>query len=180
MSKFYFLVWSRWVLRVVLCSSILSAVLSAFITVVLYGLKGFPTLDDEVLKALFDIFYFWFPITLSFTLLVALFRSLKYIFSKCLDGYEFVLFKCNKTTQIRDVGYGDLLRVWRKWFVLLIWFVMGQVLVVSGLFFTFSSNVFSWFSVYWLFGFILSGGYVSFMLLPSRVGVVKIKKCQRI
>ncbi len=180
MSRFYFLVWSRWVVRVVLCSGMLSAFFSVFVTFVLYGLKGFPSLDENVIKALVDIFLFWFPITLSFTLLVALFRSLKYVFSKCLNGYEFVLFECNQTKQIQNVGYGDLVKVWRKWFVLLVWFVMGQVLVVSGLFFTFVNDVFSWFNIYWLVGFILSGGYVSFMLLPSRVKVVKIRKCQRI
>lgn len=177
MAKFYFFIWLRWVTRVVTCSVVLASIFSAVITFVLYALKGFAPLSEEVFFALENIFYFWFPIVLSFTLLVALFRSLKYIFSKCINGYKFVLFECNLSAEILEVGYGDLVKIWRRWFVLLIWLVVVEVILVSSLFFTFSSDVFQWFSIYWLFGFILVGGYVGFLLLATRFKRIKVRRC---
>jgi len=144
--------------------------------------QDLPKLTDEVLLALGDLFYFWFGILWSLTLLIALFRSVKYIFNSCENGYSFKLLKCPKKSisdSIEVVGYGDLVRVWRKWFMLLIWLV-GSEMVLSLVFtyiFTNLTSLFEWFNIYVLFIFILFGGYLSFILLGARASEIRIVKC---
>ena len=116
--------------------------------------------------------------------MLALFRSLNYIFNKCIHGYELKLLTCTskkeETSEVLEViGYGDLVKVWRRWFMLLIWLV-GSMMIISLVityFFTTYSGVFEWFSIYWLFAFILVSGYFSFMLMGSRCKRVKVVKC---
>lgn len=186
MSKFYFIVWLRWALRVSLCSLLLAAFFSFAITLYTYVSQGLVEITPEVSAALFDIFGFWFGIFWAFTLLLALFRSLKYIFNTCINGYEFKLLTCasvkDKSKEeevIEDIGYGDLVKVWRRWFMLNIWLV-GSFMIIALVFtniFTSYDGVFEWFNIYWLFGFILLSGYFSFVLLASKCKKVKISKC---
>ena len=186
MSRFYFILWLRWAMRLTLCSVILAIILASVITTYLYFSQGRPSLNSEVLEALFDIFKFWLPLLWNFTLLLAFFRSLKYIFNSCINGYEFKLLTCSSVLDknandefIQTIGYGDLVKVWRKWFMLNIWLVgsfMILSLVYTNLFTSFSS-VFEWFNIYWLFAFILISGYFSFILLGARCKKVKIVKC---
>ncbi len=186
MSRFYFVIWLRWAIRVSLCSLLLAAFFSSVITLYIYVSQGLVEITSEVSDALLDIFRFWFRIVWAFTLLLALFRSLKYIFNICINGYEFKLLTCSSVKDkskeeevIENIGYGDLLKVWRRWFMLNIWLV-GSLMIIALVFtniFTSYDGVFDWFNIYWLFGFILFGGYFSFMLLGSKCKKVKIKKC---
>lgn len=179
MNKFYLLLWLRWAARVSLCSISFATVLSVFITFIIYINLGMPILSSEVLGALLEIVKFWFPITWSLTLLLALFRSIKYIFNTCTGGYALRLYGCDENQALEYIGYGDLVSVWRKWFMLIIW--MSAVQMVLALVFTYAlsdfDGVFAWFNIYWLFGFILFSGYFSFMLLTNRCKRVKIKQC---
>lgn len=179
MSKFYFLLWIRWALRVTLCSVIMASIFASLLTAFLYIKQGASSLSPEVLQALGDIFLFWFPLVWSITLLIALFRSLKYIFNNCNNGYELKLLECNKQDVIEVIGYGDLVKVWRRWFMLLIWLSGGQMVIAVGILYLFSiyESVFDWFSIYVLFGFILSSGYLSIILLAGRCKKVKVIKC---
>ena len=179
MSKFYFFLWLKWSTRLSLCSTILAAILSLFITFYIYLSQGMATLSSEVTSALIDIFVFWFPVVWSLTLLLALSRSLKYIFNVCISGYKIHLYSCNGKELIEDVGYGDLVKVWRKWFMLIIWLV-GSFMVLSLAFtyvFTSYGGVFEWFNIYWLFSFLLVSGYFSFLLMTTRCKRVKVVKC---
>ena len=138
-----------------------------------------PALNSEVFEALLNIFKFWFPIVWSLTLLLALFRSLKYIFNICFAGYELKLYSCDGKDILENIGYGDLVKVWRKWFMLIIWLV-GSLMVLSLAYtymFTSYSGVFEWFDIYWLFGFILISGYFSFIMMSARCKRVKVAKC---
>jgi hypothetical protein len=138
-----------------------------------------PTLTPEVLQALESLFKFWFPIFWSFTLLVALFRSLKYIFNNPHAGYELKLLNPKSDEILEEIGYGDLIKVWRKWFMLIIWLV-GFLMILSLTYtymFSSFSGVFEWFNIYWLFGFVLVCGYFSFMLLGTRCKKIKLRKC---
>ena len=83
MAKFYITLWVKWLTRVSLCSILSAFSISFLIMLFIYMNQGMPTLDSGVLKALFDITMFWFPIVWSVTLLFALFRTLKYIFNSC-------------------------------------------------------------------------------------------------
>lgn len=179
MSKFYFFLWLRWAARVITCSVLLAYVITIIITATIYFIGNKPALDTDVLNALRDILNFWFPIVWSFTLLVSLFRSIKYIFNRCINGYEFKLLTCKGDETIEEIGYGNLVKVWRKWLMLNIWLV-GSFMIISIILtsiFTSYSGIFEWFSIYWLFGFILLSAYFSFMILGARCKSVKITKC---
>lgn len=179
MSKFYFSLWLQWALRVTV-SSVLSAVFfSGVITLFLYIRQGSAQLSAEVMEALLQVFLFWFPLIWSISLLVALFRSLKYIFNRCIGGYELKLLECNKRDVIDVIGYGDLVKVWRRWFMLMIWFTGVQMILASGVVYIFDthSSIFDWFSIYILYLFILLSGYVSLILLGGRCKKVKVQKC---
>ena len=179
MAKFYFLLWLRWSARVVTCSVLLAYLFTIIITASIYLNTDMPTIDAEVFAALRDILEFWFPIVWSLTLLLALFRAIKYIFNTCINGYELKLLTCRDNQSIEVIGYGDLVKVWRRWFMLIIWLV-GAQMIVSVIFtslFTSLGGVFEWFDIYWLCVFILISGYFSFILLGSRCKQVKVVSC---
>jgi len=179
MTKFYLFLWLRWCLRIFACSVILATLASVLITAYVYINQNLPALNKEVVEALFEVFKFWFPITWSLTLLLALFRSLKYIFNSCLNGYKLELLTCKEDEVIEVIGYGDLLKVWRRWFMLIIWLV-GTQMVVALMFtnvFTSFNSVFDWFDIYFLFAFVLVSGYLSFILLAGRCKRVKVSSC---
>lgn len=179
MSKFYLFLWLKWALRVTLCSVVIAIVLSMFITLYLYVNQGMPSVNDEIVSALLQIFKFWFSIVWSMTLLLALFRSLKYIFNSCLNGYELKLLSCDKKEIIENIGYGDLVKVWRKWFMLIIWIVAAQMIlaIIFTYIFTSYSGIFDWFNIYFLFIEVLIAGYFSFILLGGKCKQVKVVKC---
>lgn len=136
----------------------------------------------ELKQALFEITKFWFLILWSVTLLLFLFRTLKTIFNNCQNGYKLQLLTCSKegkTDVIEVVGYGDLVKVWRKWFMLIIWLVGAQMIIALLISYTINSyeTIFDWFNIYVLYAFILLAGYFSFMILSVRCKRVKLVKC---
>jgi len=145
----------------------------------MYISQGIPELTSTVVNALIDITLFWFPILWSATLLFALFRSLKYIFNICIEGHKLQLLTCDMKETIDFIGYGDLVKVWRKWFMLIIWLVGSQMIiaVVLSSLFTEFDGIFEWFNIYWLFAFVLLSGYLSFILLSTRCKRVKVVTC---
>jgi hypothetical protein len=107
------------------------------------------------------------------TLLLALFRGVKYIFHSCNGGYRLELLYCEKEKShqaIEIIGYGDLVKVWRKWFMLMIWLVASQM-IVALLF------IEEWFSIFMLYAYILIAGYFSFMIFTAKCKRVRVKKC---
>ncbi|MCK9473162.1 hypothetical protein [Sulfurimonas sp.] len=179
MSRFYILLWLRWAVRLTISSLFFAALFSSFVTLYIYVLRGLPELSFEITGALFDIFRFWFPLFWSLTILLALFRGLKYIFNSCINGYELKLLTCEGSDVIEVIGYGDLVKVWRKWLMLLIWLV-GSAMILALIYtnlFTSYDGVFEWFSIYWLYGFILLSGYFSFIILSSKCKKIKIVTC---
>jgi len=179
MSRFYFTLWMKWATRVSICSIILACGFAFLITTALYVNQGMPSLNLEVIQALWQVFNFWFPLSWSLTLFIALFRSLKYIFNNCNGGYELKLLTCQNYEVIPDIGYGDLIKVWRKWFMLIIWLVGAQMIfsLAFTYMFTSFSGVFEWFNIYFLFLFVLLAGYLSFILLSARCKNIKVVKC---
>lgn len=180
MKKFYLELWLHWVVRVILCSVTSAGVIAALITFVLYFNKGMPSLSDDVMQALENIYLFWFMIVLNLTVLFALFRSAKYLFNRCYGGYQFAMLSCPKeTTYLEVVGYGDIVKFWRKWLMLLVWIVASFVLLswIGSLLFIEYGKFFSYFTVWWLYGYILLAGFFSFMLIGSRCKQVKVRRC---
>lgn len=185
-TRFYFLLWLKWSMRLTLCSLLLASAISLIITFILYFRLGMPTLNAQNLMALFELFKFWFQISWNGALLIAMFRSIKYIFNSCNSGYELKLLTCQslaKSAQneefLQEIGYGDLVKVWRRWFMLIIWLVGAQMILALAytLLFTEMTGVFEWFNIYWLFTFTLIAGYLSFILLSTRCKRVRLAKC---
>ncbi|MBT5933857.1 hypothetical protein [Sulfurimonas sp.] len=182
MSKFYFFIWLRWALFVSFSSIFFASIFSAIVSLYLYVKQGLPSLNTELISALFEIFSFWFVLLWSITLLLSLFLSLKYIFNICYGEYKIELLSCLKNDKqelIEFIGYGDLVKVWRKWFMLLIWIVASEIIIALALVYLFSSSVslFSWFNTYILYGFILLAGYFSFMILTMKCKRIRLTKC---
>lgn len=178
MGRFYLLLWLRWLLRVSTCSLALAGFFSFLITLYIYIKQGIPEFSAIIATALVDVFIFWFPLVWSLTLLFALFRAIKYIFNRCINGYELKLFTC-KQEMIEDIGYGDLVKPWRKWLMLMIWLVVAQIIIGVGFatLLTHNTRLFDWFSIYWLYAFVMSSGYFSFVLLSVRCKQIKGRRC---
>ncbi len=179
MSRFYLFLWLRWALYLTVYSLSLAAFFSFLVTTFTYVSRDLPEITHKITAALLDIFKFWFPLFWSFTILIALFRGLKQIFNSCINGFKLQLLTCDSNEVIENIGYGDLIKVWRKWLMLLIWLV-GSIMIFALIYtnlFTSYSGLFEWFYLYWLFGFILLGGYFSFVVMSSRCKKVKIVSC---
>lgn len=160
----------------------MASFISFFISLFLYINRGMQELTSEVLTALVQIFFFWFAIVWSLTLLVALFRSLKHIFNTCYSGYKLNLLSCpseGESEVIEIIGYGDLVKVFRRWLMLIIWLVGVQMIlaVTFTKLLSFDTAIFEWFNIYVLYIFVLVAGYFSFMLLGTRCKRVKVVKC---
>ncbi|RUM64195.1 MAG: hypothetical protein DSZ04_03090 [Sulfurimonas sp.] len=182
MSKFYLYIWLQWALYLTFSSVLSALILATLVSTYLYLSQGMQPITVEVREALFDITKFWFFPLWSLTLLLFLFRTLKSVFNSCKNNYKLQLLTCpneGKTEVIEEVGYGDLVKVWRKWFMLIIWLVGGQMIIAVILTYAFSSYdaVFDWFNIYILYTFILIAGYFSFIILSSRCKRVKLVKC---
>lgn len=179
MYKFYLKIWSAWALRVTIESILFALFLSLVITLFFYMQKGTPPLTSAVQSALFVIFKFWFTLSWSLGLLIALFRSVKYFFYRCHDGYMLVLHACDSTKKIFPIGYGDLLKVWRKWFLLLIW-MSALVTLFASLFLYFTSlerSFFAWFNLVSLYCIVLISGFAAFILMVARCKKTRIERC---
>lgn len=156
-----------------------ASLLSFFTTLFIYYYHGMMELSTEVYNALIDVFVFWFPIFWSLGIILALFRGMKYIFNECIKGFEFKLLSCQGSETIDIIGYGDLIKVWRRWLMLNIWLV-GSFMILALIYtelFTSFNEVFEWFNIYWLYSFILFSGYLSFIIIGTRCKKIKIARC---
>jgi len=172
-NRFYLYTWVAWGVRLTIEALLLAFVFAAIITVYLYFSRDFSLETSEQLHALLQLFMIWFRISFTLSLLIALFRSVKYILNRCQDGRKFVLLECQKdekSSVIEEIGYGDLMKVWRKWLVLMIWLV-GAEMIVATLFTT------AWFQLFWIYCFIIVAGYFSFIFLSSRCSRVRSVTC---
>lgn len=182
MLKFYIVIWFYWVLRMLFVTLFTTISIAVIITFVLYIKQGIPSLSFEILNALFKIFEFWFLLAINFAIPLALFISVKYLFNRCVNGFSFKLLSCPKDAQneiITEIVYGDLVQVWRKMFFLVIWnSAILMILALIVMYFVREQHtLFSWFSIYLLYLFILLSGYPSIVLLNNRCKRVRIMAC---
>jgi len=182
MLKFYFYLWFNWSIRLTLTTLLYSIVFASIVTFYIYFKQGFPAFNDEVNNALLSIWQFWFLTLGNVALLVALFSGMKYIFNHCYNGYSLELYSCEDIKvreKIEDVGYGDLVKVWRKWFMLIIWLTGVQMIfslaisTIIGI----HESVFVWFNSLILYGFILISGYFSFIILSAKSKKIRLSIC---
>jgi len=171
--KFYLLLWLKWSLRLSVESVLFATLFSFFVTLFIYIKQGSVALESDVVNALLDVFSFWFALLWSLTLLLALFRAIKYIFNNCSAGYKLELFSCEDKSSrevISVVGYGNLVKVWRRWFMLMIWLVAVEMIMAM----LFTQE---WFSIVMLYIYILVAGFFSFIILSAKCKRVRIVKC---
>jgi len=179
MFKFYFLLWARWAFFVTLYSSASAVILAFFFTLGSYLYQGAPQIDVQIKEALWSVFFFWLGVAWSVSILGTLFFRLKTIFNTCIGGYRLRLLSCQSGEPLKVIGDRDIVKVWRKWFMLLLWLVAALSLFLALFFFVFydKEGAFGWFNIYMLYGLILLAGYLSFMLLGSRCKKVRTQRC---
>ena len=156
-----------------------AAVLTLLVVLYLYVKKGMPYMSDEVAAALAEIFKFWFRILWSVTFLATLFRSVKYFFNKCYNRYALRLYSCDAKERIEPIDYADIIKVWRRWFMLLIWIV--AIIIVFGVatvrIFSIANSVFSWLGLPVLYLFTIVGGFFAIVLTTSMCKKIKVERC---
>lgn len=156
-------------------SALFTTVFTFGATSLTYYLKGMPTLESSVMEALLNIAGFWSGVFGSVVVVVALLASLKRVFNCCHAGYVMRLVACGNGEVIPSIGYGDLLKVARKWLFLLIWLV-GAMVVLAILVFGELLGL-EWFSFYVMYCFIMIAGYISFMVMVQRCRQIKVERC---
>jgi len=180
MAKFYIYLWFFWVIRMLVVSTLLAGTLSFFITFYFYAREGLPAFESEILTAILNIFTFWFLLLLNFALPLALFINTKYLFNNCINAISLRVVSCAKEEEFLErIGYGDLIKIWRKWLLLIVW-ISSVFVLFSFLFFyflLFEGSFFEWLSVYCLYGFILLSGFFALPLLGSRCKSVRLRLC---
>jgi hypothetical protein len=152
---------------------------AAVVALALFIFKGMPELNEDVWLALWEITRFTFPLTWSIALLIGLLLSVKRLFYRCIGGFEMALQSCDGETMIETPGVEDTLKLWRKWFFAIIWAVAAQV--IAGVLVSYLSgsgeSLLGWFSIYWLYLFVLLAGLVTLPLMGIRCDMVKVRKC---
>jgi hypothetical protein len=159
----------------------LALFLAAVATLFIYTTKGLPDLSSEVIDALVSVLRFWFCIFLNLSILVALLRSVKFLFHRCIDHKSLQLLTCDKEKEeyIALIGYGDLTKVWRKFLFSIVWLSAVFMIIAALLSYLMSdyNSLFDWFDVKILYLFILFSGYGAIVLLPMRSKEVRFKRC---
>ncbi len=178
MRSFWLGMWWRWALWVTLFSILVALITDIALTFGIYLLKGVPPLNATVFEALLEIGRFWFGILWSITLLLALFLSVKRLFNRCIAGRQMHLFTCKDHERINPVLMGDVVVLWRRWMILLIWVVTVETLAVSGVGYLWGIEGFwSWFDIYWLYAFLVIASALTLPLLPSRCKRIEVVSC---
>ncbi len=180
MNRFFLLLWIFWLAYVVFWSFVLGSLLATVITLFLYIRSGMPEFTDAVVYALLDVGHFLFMITYNIALLIVLFLSIKQLFKRCFDRWRLELIGCLEyKTVLSDIGYGDLIHIWRRWMMYLVWFsafFMIVNLIFSKVFGEFHS-VFEWFDIYHLYSYIAIGGFFALRQITINSKYVKVKSC---
>ena len=145
-------------------------------TTFIYIGKGMIKIDGEVIKALVDIFQFWFVIFWSLFLVISLFRSVKHLFNRCYGGYVLKLLTCKGDEVIENIGYGDISKVFRKWLMVMIWSVAALMILSFAVSYLFLDS-YRWYNIYVLYIFILLSAAVTLPLMGSRCKRVRVQRC---
>ena len=159
---------------------LISGVLSFLFMSYFYIQEGMPPLKTEILKALFEIFGFWFLIFINLAIPLAIFFNTKYLFNNCINAISLRIKSCQEEGKyLEDISYGDLRKVWRKWLFLIVWMSSVFVLLSFVLFYLFASegSFFEWLRVYYIYGYILLSGAFALPLLGVRCKSVSLRKC---
>ncbi len=179
MRRFWFLLWLYWAAWLSFFSIGLGMFSALLITGGTYLNKGAVTLSAEVWSALGDLVWFWFALSWSVSLLIGLLLVVKRLFYRCIDHHQLVFVLCLSQEEIHDLRVEDTIRLWRKWLISIIWAVAAQVVIIIVIEYLtgWGEGVLSWFSIYWLYGFVLIAGAITLPMMDARCKMVKVKQC---
>lgn len=178
MPRFWLGLWGRWSVWLSLFSIIAGAAGAAGVTLGVYVTKGMPGFSDDVLDALNAIGRFSFAFTWSAALLLGMLLSVRRLFGRCIAGYHLVLLGCDGADEIASPRAADTLKVWRKWLFAVVWIVAAQVIAGVGIaYVSGAETLMGWFSVFWLYGFVLTAGLATLPLMSLRCKNVKVRPC---
>lgn len=180
MWRFYFSLWLAWFLYLLLLTLGTTFLLASLVTFYTYVSKGAVVLDAVVIDALYAVFIFWFLLLLNFVLPIALFVSVKKLFNRCVNGFSLKLYACTKQEEyIEPIGFGDLIKVWRKWLLLIVWGSGAFTLLsfVVNFFLSGFTASFTFFSVYYLYGCIALSSFFAIPFLVRYCTLVGLRKC---
>ncbi|MDD2358103.1 MAG: hypothetical protein PHX13_09370 [Thiovulaceae bacterium] len=176
MRRFWFKLWLSWAVRLSIESLLYAFILAFLLCSAIYFSKGMPPLQKEFLFALGTIFQFSFMIFWSITLLVSLFRGLKYLFNRCYEGYALKLLTCKGDEVIETIGYGDLTPLFRKWMMSMILSLL-TLMILSFIVSYFLLSFYNWYNIYVMYIFILISGGITLPLMGHRCKGVKLYVC---
>jgi len=182
MLRFYTLLWLEWVFRMFVVSLLLASVMSFAVTFFLYVSRETPPINLEIYRALLEIFRFWFLLLLNIAIPLALFINIKHLFNRPYSGFSLRLLnypKDAKAEVLEEIGYADLVLVWRRWLFFIVSFSTLLVLLLAlfSYIFTPYSSIFDWFDVYFLYLVVLISGFFSIVLLANRSKYLRVEKC---
>jgi hypothetical protein len=170
---FYVKLYLFWLVWVSVRSFLTAFAFALFIALIVYIAKGFATLNTDTFLALREIVYLSFPITFSFSLIIALLLVFKALFFHTIEGSGFVLYDC-KHEKIDNILLSDVTMLWRKWLFVTVWMILLFLVLMLGgsklLFGTFPPL--AWFNGYSL--------YLLIMLFGGGTFVFIINKCKKI
>jgi len=170
---FYVKLYLFWLVWVSIRSFLAAFALALFIALMVYIAKGFATLNADTFLALREIVYISFPITFSFSLIIALLLVFKALFSHTVEGSIFVLYDC-KHEKIDNILLSDVTILWRKWLFITVWIILLFLVLLLGL----SKLLFGTFPpLAWFNGYSL---YLLIILFGGGAFVFVVNKCKKI
>jgi len=179
MGKFSLFLWLFWVKNITLKSFLYGAVFAFVLTIFFYIFYGMPSLSEDILHALYEVFSWSFAFTWSISFLLFLFREFLSVFERCIVGYKLQVLDCQTKEPLVAIGYGDIVKIWRRWFFVLIWLVASCFILLSVFLYLLGSaqSFREIFSIYLLYVFVMFSGYISFLFLIYRCKKTKVQRC---
>lgn len=168
----YLQLYLFWLLWVSIVSSVLAVFLSVLSSLLLYISKGFQSLNEEVLMALFDIAVFSFPIAFSLSFILALLLVFKALFRHDFKDFKIELYNCSHETLDKPL-LSEVVHLWRKWLFLTFWFIIIFLVIVFGI----SKLIFNELPLSYINGLSI---YLLVVSLGGVVFVVGISRCKKI
>jgi len=168
----YLQLYTFWLLWISIVSSLVAIVLSVLSSLLLYISKGFQSLNEEVLMALFDVAVFSFPIAFSLSFILSLLLVFKALFKHEFKDFKVELYNCSNEV-LDSPLLSDVTHLWRKWLFLTFWFIVLFLVVVLG----FNKLVFNALPLEYLNGLTI---YLMVVSLGGIVFILGIKRCKKI
>lgn len=168
----YLQLYLFWLVWVSVVSSITAIFLSVVSSLLLYISKGFQSLNEKVLMALYDVAVFSFPIAFSLSFILSLLLVFKALFKHEFKSFEVELYNCSYEV-LEQPLVSDVMQLWRKWLFLTFWFIVIFLVIVLGIY----KLIFDELPLAYLNGITI---YLMVVSLGGAVFVLGLMRCKKI